>query len=278
MSVRIAIGKGGVFPPTTINQRDLVFWFNDDGEEHYPVPGCSDPATGFSLDVAPGATTPNYQPTPSPALPTTITYGCAIAGHGSESGIITVNSDAGGTAPGTPAGPTTKTIDISTGGVFATVDISQSNTVAWKNNDTQSHFPAPNCTGLLARPQAVTNAMQPAAPWGLPMAIAYGCAVPGHEAESGTINVYADLVPATVDLSKVSTAAIAKGGKSPYTMVDDPDYPYLSLEETPPAGSSAGVSIVVASRPAGASTINYQLNVTDAFGTNLNTAIQIKLS
>ena len=191
MSVQIIIDKGGVFQSVTINQRDLVFWYNKDSQEHYPVPGCSKiPPNNSNLKVAPGGTTPKYQPAPSPNLPATITYGCAM--HDSESGTITVNADSGQPVTGTPAGPTTKTIEISAGGVFATVNVEQSDTVVWKNNDNKTHFPVPNCTGLLVQPQGVTNALQPAAPWGLPMAITYGCAMPGHQSESGTINVYPD--------------------------------------------------------------------------------------
>jgi hypothetical protein len=281
MSVRIVIGKGAVFTPTTVNQRDLVFWYNDDSQQHYPVPGCSKIAPNdASLQVAPGGTTPQFQPASLPNLPVTITYGCAISGHESESGTITVNPDSGTSSTGTPAGPTTKTIDISAAGAFATVDVAQSDTVVWKNNDSKTHFPVPNCTGLQVQPQGVTNGMQPAAPWALPMAITYGCAMPGHQSESGTINVYNDFVAATppVDLSTTNNAPIATGGKSPYQMTDDPTYPYLTLQETAPAGSSTGVSITVSSPPAGVTTVNYQLDVTDAMGNTINTPIQIKLS
>ena len=285
MSVRIVIDKGAVFTPTTVSQSDLVFWFNNDGQQHYPVPGCSKiPPNNASLQVAPGGTTPKFQPASTPNIPSTgltITYGCAISGHESESGTITVTPDSGQPpVTGAPAGPTTRTIDISSGGVFAAADVVQADTVVWKNNDSKTHFPVPNCTGLLVQPQGVTNGMQPAAPWALPMAITYGCAMPGHQSESGTINVYNNFVAATppVNLSTASTAPIATGGKSPYKMTNDPKYPYLTLQETAPAGSSAGVSITVSSRPAGVTTVNYQLNVTDALGTNINTPIQIKLS
>lgn len=281
MSVQIVIDEGGVFQPVTINQRDLVFWYNKDDQAHYPVPGCSKiPPDGASLEVAPGDTTPKYQPAPNPNLPVTITYGCAVAGHESESGTITVNSDTGQPATGTPAGPNSRTIAISPGGVFASVDVHQSDTVAWQNDDSKTHYPVPNCTGLLVQPQGVSNQLQPEAPWGLPMAITYGCAVPGHGSESGTINVYADFLaaPSPIALSAAAnTAAIATGGKSPYTLVNDPNYPFLTLQEAPPAGSSAGVNIVLSSSQ-GTAQINYQLNMTDALGTNINTAIQVNLT
>lgn len=285
MSVQIIIGKGGAFPiTTTAFQRDLVFWLNDDTQPHYPVPGCSklSPNDG-SLQVAPGGTTPAIQPTASPALPTTITYGCAIAGHESESGAITVTPDGGSPTSGTAAGSRTKTIAISAGGVFATVNIVQADTVVWQNNDGKTHFPVPNCTGLLAKPQGVTNPMQPCvASWagGLPQSIGYGCAIPGHESENGIINVYNNFVAVTppVDLTSANPAPIATGGGSPYQMTDDPRYPYLTLQETAPAGSSTGVSIAASSPPAGVSSVDYQLNVTDVSGITINQSIQIKLS
>jgi hypothetical protein len=282
MSVQIVIGNGGAFPTTTsVFQRDLVFWLNDDTQQHYPVPGCSKLApNGSNLQVAPGGTTPPIQPTASPNLPATIPYGCAIAGHESEGGVITVNPDSGATQTGTPGGSTTKTIDISPGGVFATVEIIQANNVVWKNNDDKTHFPVPNCTGLLVQPQGVTNAMQPNAPWAFPFAIAYGCAMPGHEAESGTINIYGDLVPAaTPTLSTAApTAPIAAGGKSPYRVTNDPKYAYLALQETAPAGSSTGVSITLLSAPTDPSPINYQLTISDASGQTLNQSVQVKFS
>jgi len=283
MSVQIIIGKGGVFPNTTVFQADLVFWLNDDTQQHYPVPGCSKLAPGnASLLVAAGGTTPAIQPTAAPALPVTIPYGCAISGHESESGAITVNPDPAPPPAVTPGPSTTKTINISPGGVFATANIVQADTVVWKNNDNKAHFPVPNCTGLLVKPQGVTNPMQPNAPWQgfLPQAIGYGCAIPGHESESGVINVYNNFLPVAppVDLSTATTAPIATGGGSPYKMTNDPKYPYLTLQETAPAGSSAGVSISVSSPPAGVTTIQYQLNVTDVSGTTINQPIQVKLS
>jgi hypothetical protein len=281
MSVRIAINKGGVFQPTEVFQRDLVFWYNDDTQQHYPVPGCSRiPPNNSNLQVAPGGTTPPIQPAPSPGLPTTITYGCAISGHEAESGSILVNPDSGNTSAGVPTNATTKTIEISAGGAFASVDVVQSDTVAWKNNDSKTHFPVPNCTGLLVQPQGVSNGMQPAAPWALPMAITYGCAMPGHQSESGTINVYNNFAASTppVTIASGTPAAITTGGKSPYQMTNDPRYPYLALQETAPAGSSTGVSIALISTPADTSPINYQLNVTDGLGNAINQSIQVQFS
>ena len=65
MSVRIVIDKGPVFTPTTVSQSDLVFWYNNDGQQHYPVPGCSKiPPNNASLQVAPGERRRSFSPPP----------------------------------------------------------------------------------------------------------------------------------------------------------------------------------------------------------------------
>ena len=275
MSVKIVINSGGVFENPTAQQSDLVFWFNDDTQPHYPVPGCT------GLRVAPGATTPKYQPAPVPTIPVTIDYTCAL--HPSETGQLTVNPDSTGPVTGTPAGNTNREIAIDSGGSFATVDITQSDTVTWVNHDTREHFPVPNCFGLLVEPQAVSNALQPAPTLALPMSLAYGCAIAGHESEQGMINVYNDFVaagPVTLStaLPYVAVAA-ATGGKSPYRIVQDPNVPYITAAETTPAGSSTGISIILnAAPPGGTTAVNYQLDATDALGTQINTTIAVTLS
>lgn len=273
MSVKIVINSGGVFENPTAQQSDLVFWFNDDTRPHYPIPGCA------QLRVVPGASTPKYQPAPAPTIPVTIDYSCAL--HPDETGHLTVNPDPSGPVTGTPAGTTNCEIAIGSGGSFATVDVTQSDTVTWVNHDTQEHFPVPNCFGLRVEPQAVSNALQPAPTPALPMSIAYGCAIEGHESEQGMINVYKDFVAVTpVKLSTNSpTAAAATGGKSPYLIVQDAKVPYITAVETTPAGSSAGISIILSGAPpAGTTAVSYQLNATDAFGTQIDTTIAVTLS
>lgn len=275
MSVKIVIQSGGVFENPTAQQSDLVFWFNDDTQPHYPIPGCS------GLRVAPGATTPKYQPAPAPSIPLTIDYSCAL--HPAEKAQLTVNPDASGAVTGSPAGTTNREIAIDAGGSFATIDVTQSDTVTWVNRDTQEHFPVPNCFGLHVEPQAVSNALQPAPTPALPMSIAYGCAIAGHESEQGMINVYNDFVaagPVTLTLTPPYVAvAVATGGKSPYRIVQDANVPYITAAETTPAGSSAGISIILnAAPPAGTTAVNYQLNATDAFGTQIDTPIAVTLS
>ena len=64
--------------------------------------------------------------------------------------------------PATPADGATslrKLIDIGPGGAFGTIDVVQSDTVVWKNNDRQAHWPVPNCTGLrVAKPLRTSTA------------------------------------------------------------------------------------------------------------------------
>ncbi len=275
MSVKIVIGSGGVFENPTAQQSDLVFWFNDDTQPHYPIPGCA------GLRVAPEATTPRYQPAPAPTIPVTIEYSCAL--HKSEKGQLTVNPDPTGAVTGTPAGDSNHEIAIGSGGSFATVEVTQSETVTWVNHDTQEHFPVPNCYGLRVEPQAVSNALQPAPTPALPMTVAYGCAIEGHESEQGLINVYGDFVavtPVTLLIAVPYVAvAVATGGKSPYRIVQDPNLPYITAAETTPAGSSAGISIIFnAAPPAGTTAVTYQLDTTDAFGTRIATPIAVTLS
>jgi hypothetical protein len=293
MSVKITISRSaGVvsFDNPGVAQNDVVFWNNTDSETHYPIPRCSD------LKVAAGSTTPAYQPAPNFVAPLNLTYGCAMPGHESESGTITINADT--LSPGTlPSGGTAKTatIKISRGDngavTFETVDIVQLDSVVWQNDDAEAHFPVPNCSGLKVAPNGVTNAVQlaPSPATGavmLPMALAYGCAVPGHEDEEGMINVYNTFLvatpPPTVSPAKPYAAvAVVNGGQSPYTINPDPKYDWLTLAETVPAGSSTGISIALNQAPPRALPINitdYALDVTDAQGTRLEQTISLTVA
>ena len=270
MSVQIVIKKNGVFTPVTTHQFDLVFWFNEDTKAHYPIPGCRD------LRVAPGQTSAAYQPFPDPTLPLTITYGCAI--HPAESGSLTVNPDPGQTTIGRPPGPKVKTIHITAGGVFETVNVPQADRVEWRNNDSQAHFPVPNCTGLRVVPNGVSNELHPAPPLFLPMTLDYGCAIPGHEAERGQIHVFNNFVlvqPPTLSAQNPAAPA-ATGGKSPYTIVQDPNVPYIITLEIPGIHRGVGV-MLIQPPPPGTPFVDYRLNAADDAGTHLDTTIRIHL-
>lgn len=291
MSVQIVIKPGGVFDNPGATQSDLLFWYNTDSESHYPVPGCTglNVEPGKNTSASPYLASPNYVSAPIPTPPTTgylphtFDYVCAL--HG-ETGQITIDADSGQVVTLTPpaAGAVAKEIVISSGGAFATVDITQSQTVFWTNNDSVAHFPVPNCTGLLAKPDAVTNDTQIVPIPALPMAISYGCAIAGHENESGTINVYGDFVvsaPAITLSSATPFAAVpvGTGGKSPYAIAQDSAVPYITAVDTVPAGSSAGISLVLnAAPPAGTKAVSVQLNATDALKNNIKTTIQVTLT
>ena len=292
MSVRIVIKPGGVFENPTANQSDLVFWYNSDTEAHYPIPGCT------GLRVEPGKTTKDdpYLPSPvytsvadtpppsppvTPYLPHTFDYTCAI--HG-ETGQITINADSGQIVSLTPpvGSLPPKEIVIGKGGTFASVDVQQSQTVFWTNNDDVVHFPVPNCTGLSVQPQGVTNSLQIVPVTVVPMAIWYGCAVEGHESESGTINVYGDFRVLPVTLSSATPyaqATVIPGGKSPYVIEPDGSVGYITIFEITPVGSSGGIAMVLnAPPPANETSVDYLLKVSDALGNKIDQTITITLT
>lgn len=304
MAVQILIhrdnGKVVFDSPQGVQQSDLVFWHNADNETHYPIPDCG------ALKVAPGQTTASspYQgfPDATAQLPLTVDYTCAL--HAGESGTVVIGADA--TSP--PAGaaavdPQAVPIHIrrTDGGVtFETVDVAQGDTVYWVNDDTQEHWPVPNCTGLCVAPGQSSNGAQLATgnaprspftnpaltttgPSPLPMGLTYGCAIPGHENESGTFNIYDNLALVEVETGvappTVTTIGIpvivATGGKSPYTITQDPAHPELTLAEQPPAGSSAGVAVSLNQATKVSGTVALQVKVTDALNKTLDQSIQI---
>lgn len=306
MAVQILIHREGgkvVFDsPQNAQQSDLVFWRNDDSQPHYPVPGCT------NLKVAPRQTTQSspYQgfPDTTSELPLTVSYICAL--HSGESGTMVISADTPATPPaGAPAiDPQNVAIHIRRSDgkvVFDTVDVAQGDSVYWVNDDSQEHWPVPNCMGLLTKPHQSSTPVQPATsnaprspytnpglvttgPSPLPMSIVYGCAIAGHEDERGTLNIYDNLapvlaqakppVPAPTNPGQGLPATVVTGGKSPYTITQDPTHPQVTLIEQPPAGSSGGVAMVVNQAPSN-TTIQLQVNVTDALGKTLDQPITV---
>lgn len=275
MATRITIARdGGKTPfsaPADLQQQDMVFWHNDDSQPHFPVPGAG------SLSVAPGKDSAAFPVMPTPALPLTIDYVCAL--HPNESGKMVI----GGSATPAPVVGIQRTIAIGRGGTFAEINVQQPDSVVWRNGDTREHWPVPNCTGLRVAPGASSNALQPAPNPNAPLTILYGCAIEGHENEQGTINIFNAFVAVAppVQLSAAAPSApIATGGMSPYAFRPDPRYQQaLVLSETTPAGSSTGVTIGIlpgVTIPAG--TINYALYVVDAMETLIQQQIEITFS
>lgn len=267
MATRITISSTGFTTPPDLQQSDLVFWFNDDTRPHFPVPGAG------ALFVAKGQTSEPFAVMPDPELPLTIEYKCAR--HPNEIGRMVV----GGSATPPVVIGVKREIVIGPGGTFAEIDVLQPDSVFWRNDDTQDHWPVPNCFGLLVQPGASSNALQPAPAPNAPLAIVYGCAIEGHEHERGTINIFGILAAVTqpVKLSATaSTAAIATGGMSPYVLRPDPRYDQLLvLSETPPTGVSISI---VAGQTIPPGTADYALDVTDAFGATLQQPVTLEFS
>lgn len=287
MSVQIRVspgsgsGRATFDSPTGVQQSDLVFWFNGDTETHYPVPRCG------SLKVAPGASTPPFQPVPDDPIAVgatkTVKYGCAMPNHEAEQGTVVVNADPVSPGAGAAgANPQSVQIAIGAGGTFPSVDVAQIDTVVWRNDDSQTHWPVPNCSGLKVDPGKSSNGVQlvtsTAAPT-LPMAISYGCAIAGHENESGMINVYDNLAPvsgvAIPQTTPFTQVVVVTGGKSPYTIQQDAKHPEITLEEAIPAGSSGGVAAIMNQAATQTGAITLQVNVTDGLGRTFNQPIQV---
>jgi len=105
---------------------------------------------------------------------------------------------------------------------FQTVSIDNTETVFFTNEDPQeAHWPT-----------LITNQLGPApspnssqwAPQGspTPFVVNYGCQIPGHQSETGTINVFPALAaenttlpPATVNVA-IQAQVVVDGGASPY--------------------------------------------------------------
>jgi len=299
MAVQVLIhrnaGKVVFDQPANVQQSDLVFWHNQDAEAHYPVPGCG------GLRVAAGQSTAGAPFVPFPDVtkfPYTLDYVCAL--HDGESGTLVIDADQSGQPPAGSAAiaPAAVPVHIRRSGgrvSFDTIDVAQGDTVYWVNDDTQAHWPVPNCTGLLVEPGMSSNATQPATsnaprspnipsptyggPAPLPLSIAYGCAIPGHEGESGTINVYDNLAVLPSGAQPPLTGPgilvmIVTGGKSPYTIVQDPAQPSLVQQEMIPPGSSSGVAVIQNGALAGTS-VTLQVHVTDGLGKTLSQATTI---
>jgi hypothetical protein len=94
-------------------------------------------------------------------------------------------------------------------GVFPPVEVTQSQLVYWKNNDPQSpHWPVfpdqpgvgprfqtgPGDTSDPVQPYGSTTQLTP----GQSRSVSYGCQIEGHQAEAGTITVWADFLSATI--------------------------------------------------------------------------------
>src|SRR5450631_2338562 len=84
-------------------------------------------------------------------------------------------------------------INISPGGVFASIEVEQSDDVFWSNNDSKPHWPVPWCYGLRVDPGKPSNPFQAVQGGTLPQKLIYQDALSN---QSGVMMVYADFAPA----------------------------------------------------------------------------------
>ena len=166
--------------------------------------------------------------------------------------------------------------------VFDVISVEVSDDVFWQNNDTQPHWPVPWCSGLRMDPSKPSNVFQayPSGSPTLPQTVVYGCAMPGHGAEQGVIYVYNDFSIASSQIAgeagQAATVAVARGGKSPYAISATGLPNWVSLAETAPVDSSAGISATLTNPPAG--DFAFTLNTTDALGKNIQQQITISIT
>jgi hypothetical protein len=110
-----------------------------------------------------------------------------------------------------------KQITIGPGGVFAPIEVEQSDDVFWSNNDSKPHWPVPWCYGLRVDPGKPSNSFQ-AVPGGtLPQKLVYQDALSN---QSGVMWVYADFAlasgPFAGTAGQNSSVQVMVGGKSKY--------------------------------------------------------------
>jgi len=167
-----------------------------------------------------------------------------------------------------------KQITIGSGGVFAQVEVEQSDDVFWSNNDSKPHWPVPWCYGLRVDPGKPSNLFQ-AIPGGtLPQQLVYQDALSN---QSGVMMVYADFAPQGGPFASTagqnSSIPVTSGGKSPYNTSASTGVPSWITFAEPTPDSSSGFNAVLTNPPAGSVTFN--LNATDGLGYNIQQQITI---
>lgn len=172
---------------------------------------------------------------------------------------------------------------------FETVNIDVTETVFFINKDNQPHKPSilnlvdPEQLG----PDQVSSQVPVSVPEGetLPFEVHYGCEMAGHESETGTIKVFAQLAPAgSTDLQAAKGEAtnqlVVIGGMPPYTITDlivnDKNVPGSSTrpDQTLPLGPGLELiqdvtGISVAGAPTEADIYNFTFTVDDSMQRNL---------
>lgn len=175
---------------------------------------------------------------------------------------------------------------------FDPVDIDNTETVFFTNEDSEAHWPTLTTNQLGPAPSP--NSSQCTVPPGTetiptpPFAYTYGCKIPGHEQESGVVNVFVALgAPANTSLPQatvnqpIQAVQVVVGGISPYQIsgelfqiVDSNGNiiqqgagsigPGLSLTPLP---NNAGIN--AGGTPTAVGTYNFTFTVNDGAGRNL---------
>lgn len=167
-----------------------------------------------------------------------------------------------------------KQITIGSGGVFAPIEVEQSDDVFWSNNDSKPHWPVPWCYGLRVDPGKPSNAFQ-AVPGGtLPQKLVYQDALSN---QTGVMWVYADFAlapgPFAGTAGKNSSVQVMVGGRSKYDASASTGVPsWITWAEATP-DSSSGYNAVLTNPPPGSVTFN--LNAIDGLGHNIQQTVTI---
>lgn len=170
---------------------------------------------------------------------------------------------------------------------FETVSIDVTETFFFTNLDTQQpHWPTLATNQVGQAPSANSSACTPIAgtpPFEMP----YTCQIPGHENESGLINVFAELAaaanttlaPATKGTA-IQPQQVVVGGMSPYAISGELFQITDSNNNVIQSGSGIGpglqlnastdnTGISVTGTPTVSGTYNFTFTVNDAMGKNL---------
>ncbi len=180
------------------------------------------------------------------------------------------------------------------GVTFETVSIPKSELVFWSNQDPKEpHWPSLTSNQLGPAPSpnsSKTPVSQPSPPNPLEpnalFSVVYTCKIDKHEKEKGTINVFDDFqagataLPAATKGTAIAPQAVAKGGKSPYTLtevifqVTNAQGQVIQSGSGPGPGlslvaSSDNSGITVTGTPSVAGAYTFTFNATDGMGLNV---------
>jgi len=178
---------GAFASPTSAQVGDIVFWANNDSNEHQPMPAVGGGATTwFSAPIGPGQTAAagQTQGTKTPTSATgTVNYVCAI--HPNEKGVIQVAVSINTNTNPTP------TQNAPASFFPSTAQTSVNATLSWTNNDSNQHQPMPvggSATDWFAAPIAAGQTKSSSkAISSAKGTVNYVCAL--HPGETGVINV-----------------------------------------------------------------------------------------